>query len=128
MSEGWTDLAAKVAEAEPHDALQERFYGLAFPIITVKFSGGVWRATMRRDSTLTVRAQDSYEGVDGAKGALPAVRKCWEKYLEERERGMIEAGLTPLTKWDEPSVMVPGDAKEGYVFTVVPAYFFGDSA
>lgn len=102
----------------------ETFDGLAFPVARVRYSGptdtrgGRWRASIRRDADRTFRASAPYDHDTGGggRGALPAALKALESALD---------AIDPDTTVDD-YVAVPGDlSADAYIFTFVPAHFFG---
>lgn len=93
---------------------QDTFKGLAFPVIRVRYTGNGYAASLRRDSTLTVRASVGYNhALSASENALEAARQCWTKYTS----------IQPTD--DTARLFIPGDLDaERYSFTVVPDYFF----
>lgn len=90
------------------------FDGLAFPVAKVSYSGSNWTASIYRDRDTTYRARVGYDHAvgGGARGALSAAVKAFEK-------ARAEIGAR------EDYVAVPGDfSADCYVFTFVPTHFF----
>jgi hypothetical protein len=94
---------------------QERFAGLAFPVIRVRYTGNGYAASLRRDSERTFRASTSYDhALSASQNALRAARKCWDKCA-------ADIGMA-----GDDRIFIPGDLDaERYAFTVVPADIFG---
>lgn len=97
----------------------ETFAPFAFPVARVRYNGDSsnWSARIYHDSERSYRARASYDpGIGGgAKGALAAALKCFEKCLADN------SGLATYGDY----IAVPGDLSAGeYTFTFVPAYFF----
>jgi hypothetical protein len=102
----------------------ETFDGLAFPVAKVRLNGATdtrgarYSATVYRDRDRTYRATAPYDhGIGGgARGALPAALKAFERALAENDPPASAIG---------DYVAVPGDfSQDLYVFTFVPRSFF----
>lgn len=111
------------------DTMTTDFTGYAFPVIRSRFAGPTdtrgsrYNASLRRgDETdrATVRYDHALSSGENARRAAVAV---WEKHQKR---------MTATTGIDDSAtarVFIPGDAPDGYVFVVVPAYFFtGDKS
>jgi hypothetical protein len=95
----------------------ETFDGLAFPVARVRYTGNGYSATIYRDRDRTYRARTSYSHAlgGGARGALPAALKAFDKALADNN-GLAASG---------DYVAVPGDLTDQlYSFTFVPKHFF----
>jgi hypothetical protein len=95
----------------------ETFGGLAFPVAKVRYTGNGYSATIYRDRDRTYRAKTNYDHAvgGGARGALPAALKAFDKALADNN-GLAASG---------DYVAVPGDFNaDFYVFTFVPKDFF----
>lgn len=93
-----------------------RMAGSAFTVAKVRYSSGSYSATIvRGDDTYRARVSYSHEIGGGARNAVRAAVKAFEKCLAEHD------GL----RMDGDYVAVPGDLDNGaYVFTFVPARWF----
>lgn len=97
------------------------FDGRAFPIVTVRLGNHKGNATLNAPGgTYRARLNYSYDQPDGVNFAAKAARAAWEKY---RAASMSDEYPYDPGTADE-IVLVPGNAKDGYTFTVVPARFF----
>lgn len=100
---------------------EELLYGLAFPIIRVRYSGPTnnrgsrWFASIKHGDELT-RASDSFEDERGRRNHFAVARACWAKYRAQHSEAF---------EGDEDErVFIPGNAgPDEYVFTVVPRAF-----
>lgn len=95
----------------------ETFDGLAFPVAKVRYIGGAYTASVYRDRERTYRVKVSYDAATGggARGALPAALKAFDKALKDNN------GL----ERDGDYVAIPGDLNgDEYAFTFVPKHFF----
>lgn len=93
------------------------FDGLAFPVAKVRYSNGKYNASIYRDTDRIYRARVSYDHAigGGARGALPAALKAFQKALAD-SNGLASAG---------DYVAIPGDYDSSlYTFTFVPTHFF----
>jgi hypothetical protein len=94
----------------------ERFAGLAFPVVKVRYAGptntlgGRYIASVR-----DVRVTHSYDhAISSSDNALRAARKAWSKYQTSK---MVNIN-------DDPRVFIPGDlSDDSYVYLVVPSAF-----
>lgn len=97
------------------------FNGLAFPVVTVRLGNHRGNATLNASGgTYRARIPYSYDQRDGVDFAVKAARAAWEKY---RAASMSDEYPYDPGTADE-IVLVPGNAKDGYTFTIVPASFF----
>jgi hypothetical protein len=99
----------------------ETFDGLAFPVARVRYTGNGYSATIYRDRDRTYRARTSYDHAigGGARGALPAALKAFDKALADHN------GLSAHGDY----VAVPGDlTADLYSFTFVPVEILARNA
>jgi len=97
----------------------ERFSGLAFPVITVRYAGPTDHRGSRYIATLRgVRHTEHYDdALDGPGNARNAAVACWQKYRDSLPREYFDPD-------DQERVLIPGDLNaSSYAFTVVPAGF-----
>jgi hypothetical protein len=95
------------------DITNETFDGLAFPVARVRYTGNGYSATIYRDRDRKYSARTSYDHATGggARGALPAALKAFNKALADNP-GFVQHG---------GYVAIPGDlTHELYSFTFVP--------
>jgi hypothetical protein len=100
---------------------QATFDGLAFPVAKVRYTGSGYSASIYRDHDRIYRAKTSYDHAigGGARGALPAAVKAFEKALADNNGFEQHGGY----------VAIPGDFSAGlYTFTFVPTHFFDGRA
>jgi hypothetical protein len=93
--------------------MQDRFDGLAFPVARVRYTGNGYSAIIYRDRDRTYRARAPYDHAigGGARGALPAALKAFDKALADN------TGLAASGEY----VAIPGDLTDKlYSFTFVP--------
>jgi hypothetical protein len=91
----------------------ETFDGLAFPVARVRYTGNGYSATIYRDRDRKYSARTSYDHAvgGGARGALPAALKAFEKALADNN-GLAASG---------DYIAIPGDLTDQlYSFTFVP--------
>jgi hypothetical protein len=96
----------------------DRFAGLAFPVITVRYAGPTDRRGSRYIATLRgVRHTEHYDyALGGPETARLAARNCWNKYRAQHAEAY--AGD------EQPRAFIPGDLNsDSYAFTVVPEGF-----
>jgi hypothetical protein len=89
------------------------FDGLAFPVARVRYTGNGYSATIYRDRDRKYSARTSYDHAigGGARGALPAALKAFDKALAD-SNGLAASG---------DYVAIPGDLTDQlYSFTFVP--------
>lgn len=97
----------------------ERFAGLAFPVVRVRFAGPTnTRGSRYIASVRGVRATHSYDhALSASENALRAARKCWSAYQTSQ---MVNIN-------DDPRVFIPGDLSSSeYAFTVIPAAYLNE--
>ena len=95
----------------------ERFSGLAFPVIRVRYAGPTDHRGSRYIATLRgTRHTEHYDyALDGPDNARNAAAECWKKYRE---------ALPAEWRNDQDYVLIPGDLDaNSYAFTVVPTGF-----
>lgn len=98
--------------------ITNRFQGLAFPVIRVRYHGPTDYRGSRYIATLRgVRHTEHYDyALDGPENAYKAAVSCWLKYREQ---------FAEILAGDEQArVLIPGDLDANtYAYTVVPAGF-----
>lgn len=98
-------------------APEDRFVGLAYPVVKVRYAGPTDTQGTRYIATLRrVRHIEHYDyALEGRANAYNAAWACWTKY---------QNGLPEVFRDDDQRqrVLVPGDLDaDSYTFTVVPA-------
>jgi hypothetical protein len=107
------ELGSKETPRDP-----DRFLGLAFPVIRVRYAGPTDHNGSRYIATLRgIRHTESYDHAqNGSYNALQAARACWDKY-----RAFYADAYAGD---DQPRAFIPGDLdRDSYAFTVVPEGF-----
>lgn len=96
----------------------DRFEGLAFPVVRVRYAGPTDSRGSRYVATVRgVRHTESYDdGLSASRNAHNAAAACWAKYCASLALSVPDD--------DTPRVFIPGDLdRTSYSFTVVDAAY-----